>query len=204
MQIRLAKESDYEKLMRLYNDFVGDDRYSKHNNDSFKNVLNSPKNFIFVAEDKGSIVGFAAFSVSIGDIAVKSNLTEFTFFNSPSLIDKQRALFEKISSQKGSFLTFTQSLYQTTLIANSVFEKEVKKIFKEERLLSNLTKLSAIILTLSAETVKTPGVYNFILNKLAWFGINVIEVASSFTELNLIVEDAEVDRAFSVLKNLNS
>lgn len=144
------------------------------------------------------------FTVSLNDLAVKSNLIEFTFINSPTLIDKQRKILEKINSQKGSFLTFTQTLYQTTLIANSVFEKEVRKIFKGEILLSNLTKLSAITLTLSEETVKTPGVYNFILNKLAWFGINVIEVVSSFTELNLIVEDTEVDRAFSVLKNLNS
>lgn len=145
-----------------------------------------------------------SFSKNIGDIAVKSNLIEFTFVNSPTLIDRQRKLLEKISTQKGNFLTFTQSLYQTTLIANSVFEEEIKKNFREERLLSNFTKLSAVTLTLSEETVKTPGVYNFILNKLAWFGINVIEVVSSFTELNLIVEDTEVDRAFSVLKNLNS
>lgn len=144
------------------------------------------------------------FTVSLNDLAVKSNLIEFTFVNSPNLIIKQRELLEKIGAQKGSFLTLTQTLYQTTLIANSVFEKEVRKIFKGETLLSNLTKLSAITLTLSEETVKTPGVYNFVLNKLAWFGINVIEVVSSFTELNLIVEDTEVDRAFSVLKNLDS
>lgn len=143
-------------------------------------------------------------SKSIADIAVKSNLIEFTFINSPTLIDKQRELLEKISSQKGSFLTFTQSLYQTTLIANSIFEKEIKNIFKEERLLSNFTNLSAITLTLSEETIKTPGVYNFILKTLAWYGINIVEVISSFTELTLIVEDTEVDRAFSLLKNINT
>lgn len=63
MEIRSAKESDYEQLMQLYNNFVGDDRYSKHDSDSFEEVLNSPNNFVFVAEDNGQIIGLAAFSV---------------------------------------------------------------------------------------------------------------------------------------------
>lgn len=63
MKIRLARESDYKQLMQLYNDFVGEDRYSKYNNDSFKKVINSTNNFIFVAEDNGKLVGFATFSI---------------------------------------------------------------------------------------------------------------------------------------------
>jgi GNAT superfamily N-acetyltransferase len=63
MTIRLAKKDDYLPLMELYNLFVGDDRYSKVNNDSFLRVLNNPQNYIYVAEDKEKIVGFATFSV---------------------------------------------------------------------------------------------------------------------------------------------
>ncbi len=63
MQIRSANNNDYAELMKLYNGFVDSDRYSKHNNDSFKKVIKNPKNFVFVAEDKGSLIGFATFSV---------------------------------------------------------------------------------------------------------------------------------------------
>ncbi|HVZ11709.1 MAG TPA: GNAT family N-acetyltransferase [Patescibacteria group bacterium] len=63
MTIRLAEEKDYEEIMNLYNNFVGEDRYSKRDNDSFKIVLKSPTNFIFVAEDEGRLVGFSTFSV---------------------------------------------------------------------------------------------------------------------------------------------
>lgn len=63
MQIRLVRELDYKLLMQLYNDFVGSDRYSKLDNDSFKKVLNNYNNFVFVAEENGKLVGFAAFSV---------------------------------------------------------------------------------------------------------------------------------------------
>lgn len=63
MKIRLVKESDYEQLMQLYNLFVGSDRYSKHDNDSFKKVINNPNNFVFIAENQGKLVGFVTFSV---------------------------------------------------------------------------------------------------------------------------------------------
>jgi GNAT superfamily N-acetyltransferase len=63
MQIRLAVESDYVPLMKLYNGFVGSDRYSHHDNDSFKKVLVSSHNFIYVAEAENELMGFATFSV---------------------------------------------------------------------------------------------------------------------------------------------
>jgi len=63
MDIREAKQSDYRELMDLYNLFVDEDRYSKHDNDSFIKVLGNQNNFIFVAEDSGKLVGFITFSV---------------------------------------------------------------------------------------------------------------------------------------------
>ncbi len=65
MAIRKAKSEDYNQLMVLYNDFVGEDRYSKHNGDSFKEVLKSPDNYVFVAEENGKIIGFATASIRI-------------------------------------------------------------------------------------------------------------------------------------------
>jgi GNAT superfamily N-acetyltransferase len=63
MNIRLAKRSDYEEIMDLYNIFVGNDRYSQHNNDSFQKVLDSKQNFIYVAEEDNKLIGFATFSI---------------------------------------------------------------------------------------------------------------------------------------------
>ena len=63
MQIRKAVESDYVSLMELYNEFVGSDRYSHHDNDSFRTVLHSPHNFIYVVEVDEKLIGFASFSV---------------------------------------------------------------------------------------------------------------------------------------------
>src|SRR3989344_2273009 len=63
MTVRPAAEADYEQLMRLYNGFVDEDRYSRHDNDSFNKVLNSPTNFIFVAEEANKLIGFISLSI---------------------------------------------------------------------------------------------------------------------------------------------
>lgn len=62
MQIRLAELSDYEKLMMLYNLFVEEDRFSKHNNDSFHEVMKRTDYFVYVAEENDRLIGLMTFS----------------------------------------------------------------------------------------------------------------------------------------------
>src|SRR5215469_15829420 len=63
MKVRVAKKSDYQELMTLYSAFVGDDRYSKPDSDSFEQVLNSSTNFVFVAAIDEKLIGFASLSI---------------------------------------------------------------------------------------------------------------------------------------------
>lgn len=62
MRIRLAKGSDYDAVMNLYNLFVGEDRYSDHGSDSYEKVLKSDSNFLYLAIDDEKMVGFVSFS----------------------------------------------------------------------------------------------------------------------------------------------
>jgi len=61
MKVRKAKKSDYKELMSLYDVFLGPRRFLKKGNDSFLRFIKNPKCFLFVAEDKGKIVGFISF-----------------------------------------------------------------------------------------------------------------------------------------------
>jgi len=77
----------------------------------------------------------------------------------------------------------------------------VKEIFKEEKLLSKFTNLSSITIKLPQEAVYTPGIHYSILKWLAWENINVVEEVSTFTEFTIVLEETQVDRAFSLLNN---
>lgn len=65
MNIRKATREDYASLMKLYNEFVGEERYSNHDNDSFIQALKNTNNFVFIAEDNGKLIGFATFTKRI-------------------------------------------------------------------------------------------------------------------------------------------
>ena len=49
--------------------------------------------------------------------------------------------------------------------------------------------------------METPGVYYSILKQLAWEGINLVEVSSTYTELTLILHEKDINRAFSIIHN---
>jgi ribosomal protein S18 acetylase RimI-like enzyme len=61
--IRKATIADYNQLMNLYNLFVGDDRFSNKDADSFKEALANNNNFLYIAADSNKLVGFMAFSI---------------------------------------------------------------------------------------------------------------------------------------------
>ena len=62
-----------------------------------------------------------------------------------------------------------------------------------------ITNLSSITILIPEAALEIPGVYYTILKKLAWGGVNFIEVVSSFTELTIFIEQKNVERAFGLL-----
>lgn len=136
------------------------------------------------------------------DLMVRSNLIEITFVNSEFLLQNQRLLLERLDDRRNYFLTFTQGIFETTIIAGKELKPEIIAIFKDERIISQFDDLSAITVLLPPTTALIPGAYNFILKSLAWESINIIEVVSTFNEFTMILKSIESDRAFSIIKCL--
>jgi len=140
----------------------------------------------------------------LGDISVRSNLMEFTFLKSDTIFEKQKKLMMSIEDKRDNFLTFTQGIYELTIISGADIKEQIIESFQGERLKKKLLNLSAIIIKLPPETVEQPGVHYSILKQLAWKNINVIEVVSTFTEFIVILGRQDIDRAFSTLLNFLS
>jgi len=143
-----------------------------------------------------------AVATHVTDITVRSHLSEFTFQNSETLLPRQIRLLQEIKGAGDRFITFSCGAVETTAIVSSDLEDRVRRIFDGERLLSRYSGLSAIILRLTPQTVAAPGIYYLILKLLAWEDINVTEVVSTYTEFIILLDDASIDRAFSILRTL--
>ncbi|MFW6131288.1 MAG: aspartate kinase [Candidatus Aminicenantaceae bacterium] len=135
----------------------------------------------------------------LGDITVRSDLSEFTFLKSGTILEKQKSLLHEVKSISDYFITFTQGVYEITIIISSNHENTVEKIFSREKELYRKSNLSAMTIRLSAQSVNTPGVHYSILKQLAWNNINIIEVVSTYTEFTIILHKSQIDISFSVL-----
>jgi len=135
------------------------------------------------------------------DMMVRSNLFELTVSNSPGLPQKLPQLAELVASQNNAhFLTVTSGVYETTIIASDALRTRIDDILRDERTVNEITDLSSITLRLSPDLLEIPGSYTQILRQLAWEGINIIEMVSTYLELTVILRQQDTDRAFAALK----
>ncbi len=136
---------------------------------------------------------------NIGDIIVRSNLADLAFANSPTLFEKQAILLDRVRSMKDVFCTFSQGIYETTLVVSSSISKLVEEIFQEEVMIAKTDLLSSITVKLPTENSVCPGVYYYIFKELAWDNINITEVISTTNEFTVVISDEDIHRAFTIL-----
>ncbi len=134
------------------------------------------------------------------DITVRSSLYEVTYPISEDSLKKQELLFQKISAQKGVFLTITQGMYEITIIASEKIKKVVDSIYKQLKPITLTTGISSVTIHLSQKARDTKGVYYFLIKTLAWEGINIIEVVSTYTEFIIFLKNEDIAKAFNLLQ----
>jgi hypothetical protein len=134
-----------------------------------------------------------------GDLTVRSNLSQFTFLKSDSTVESQKRLLDEVRGREENFVTFTQGIFESTIIVSSPLKPIVERVFAAETRVSELDELSALVVKFPVEAVSTPGVHYPILRQLAWQEVSIVEVISTYTELTLIIDREQVEKAFSTL-----
>ena len=126
---------------------------------------------------------------NIGDIIVRSNLTDYTFLTSETFMNAQAQLLNKIKNNRDIFYATTRGVNEANII-------------KKERILHKFTDLGAISVKLPEENVSVSGIYYFIFQRLAWEGVNMNEVISTANEFTIVIPENHIDIAFKVIKDL--
>ena len=139
---------------------------------------------------------------NLGDITVRSNLSDFTFQNSKTLINSHSKVLEKINNNNQIFYAFTRGIFESNIIISSSEKKSVVEVFKNEKLIGLKDCLTTITLNLPEGNSKIVGLYYQIFKRLAWDNVTLYEVISTTNEFTILVEDHLVDKAFSVIKGL--
>jgi hypothetical protein len=139
---------------------------------------------------------------NLGDITVRSKLSDFTFQNSKTLINSHSKVLKKIHKNNQLFYAFTRGIFESNIIISSSEKDSIFGVFKKETLLGLKDSLSAISINLPEGNSKIVGLYYQIFKRLAWENVTLYEVISTTNEFTILVEDHLVDKAFSVIKGL--
>lgn len=67
---------------------------------------------------------------------------------------------------------------------------------------SNFKNLASISITLPPIYSEVIGTTYYILKKLAWEGINLIEIMTTGNELAIVIHEKDVDQVFKILMDL--
>lgn len=137
----------------------------------------------------------------LSNLTIRSHLNEFIFANSETMAQNQKKLFSRIGKKRDVFTNISQGTFETTFIVSENIVADIQKVFEEEKLLSSMTQLSSITIRFPKEYLETPGVYYAIMKLLAWEGINVVEVVSTYLELTIVLANTDIDKAFSIISN---
>ena len=138
----------------------------------------------------------------IGDITVRSNLVDFSFKISDTLLNAQAQFLNEVNDNPNIFYTSSRGVTESNIIVSSNAAAQLENYFQSERLIEKTEDLSSISIKLPTENVTIPGIYYFIFQRLSWEGVNIYEVISTSNEFTIIVGEDQVNAAFKAIKEL--
>ena len=141
---------------------------------------------------------------NLGDITVRSSLTDYCFKLSESLLLAQGKFLTEIKDKKDIFYTSSRGVGESNIVVSSNISNLLEEVFWREICIDKLDNLSAITVKLPTENVKIPGIYYFIFQRLSWEGVNINQVISTSNEFTVLIDENSINIAFEVIKNLKS
>jgi aspartokinase len=137
--------------------------------------------------------------VILDELSVKTPLADITFEKTRQTIEQSRSLSAFLAQHNPQFFTITQGINELTIVVSQeqldltldYFDAQPKSLFKD---------LVGVTVKFSEKYIPEPNVIYAILSAVAAQRINITEVISTYTELTLIVNSAELD---VIIKTLN-
>lgn len=196
LEIALAKNLiSYSKLARYLNEEVEKELGRKVNDTAIIVAIKRLK-------EKSEYIFERKKVFYANELNTTSNLMEFTIGKTSQLSYIMKRLYEISELQEGCILNVIHGNHQTTLVFSERIEKKVKGILKDEKSISEIKNLAQISIIFDEKMYETPGFIVYILKELSWNNINLIEVISTHTELEIIIEKEHLTRVYELIQKI--
>lgn len=139
---------------------------------------------------------------SLGDIVVRSGITDFTFLNSHTILDSQSQLLEQVKTIPKAYFTYSSTFHESNILVSNDLTDLVKDCFDKETCITIKSDLSSLSIALPENNSKTVGLYFYIFKLLAYEGIPIFEVISTANYFTLFIEKEYVNQAFALVNEI--
>ncbi|WP_299155512.1 hypothetical protein [uncultured Christiangramia sp.] len=140
----------------------------------------------------------------LGDIIVRSGITEYTFLNSKTIIANKAKLLESVKDQTGIYLNYSSNYQESNILVSSTLTDLVEDCFRNEVRVTVKKELSSITIALPKNSSQTVGLYFYMFKLLAYEGIPVFEMISTSNYFALFLEKDYVNKAFLLLNEIKA
>ncbi|WP_117882065.1 hypothetical protein [Aureibaculum luteum] len=141
-------------------------------------------------------------ALSSGDFIMRSDLCDYTFKNTATLVSKITKLLNDIGNDSDNFFTISQGVFETSIVISKKLKLKVEEIFDGEEVLWAASNLASLTIKLPKTNVEQSGIYYFILKQLAWANISVQEIISTTNEITIVVKETDIKQTFSILMDM--
>lgn len=135
--------------------------------------------------------------VAIRSISVQSSLAVFSFAGTPENQTQVARLYRELR-KKRAYVTVTESRHEVTVIVEEANVALLQEYVPAKPSHSR-RGLGSLGIGLDENRLNSPGVFHYVFQQLYFQGINVVEIASTATELTVYLDTADVQLAFSTL-----
>ncbi len=138
------------------------------------------------------------------DTTIKYDLFELTIrFNSnedPSEVIGR--LYESGRYSSNDFLSLTKGTSELSIIANLKHRDFIKKLVNPKSIKSEVLGLAALSVFIPEDSLQIPGLFYYFTKALTTEGINIIELISTFSEIQFIVDEPDVLETSKIIRSL--
>lgn len=138
------------------------------------------------------------------DTSLKYDLFEITYqiTSGMNLSDRISKLYNDLTVDPSDFLSITKGRTELTIITNTRNKSSVSEAFKDIKIKNMTSNLAALTITIPDDSLKIPGLFYYFTKALTLEGLSIVELISTFTEMQFILEEEYISDASRIIRGL--
>ncbi len=143
-------------------------------------------------------------TIAYSNLSIKNDIIHATFYRTDKIVVALDEITKKIRWESDEVFFVNQSGGEITIVCEGDKEPLFRNIFPQAAAIRRKSAVIAIREPKAEgfmEGIEVPGLYAYFMNQVSRIGINLLDIVSTSSQLNLIISEEDLTRTYSALNN---